>query len=496
MRILMVYCNAPQENALPMGLSQVITCLKAAGHDVRLFHSTFYRHGFKSAMEMRMEALQFQPCPVSYEPTEMEPDFRDLLESFRPQLIGFSVVEPTFYVFQRLLAAARGIIRRDAIRVAVGGVHAIYWPESVAAVPEVDFICVGEGEVAFIELCGKLALGEDYRGQTGFWVRNGDGWLRNPVRQLVDLDILPALDISDWGTRYLNKPMMGKIRRTVSIELTRGCPYQCTYCGNAFLNDTFASLGRWYRMKSIAKIADEYATLIDRYQPDFIYKMSESFLAVPRPRLEAYAAMYREYRIPFWIETRPETVTGWNVRLLKELGCVRVSVGLESGCEDYRRRHLRRAYSNKQVLEASRRFREQGISFSLNLIIGMPFETREMIFDGVRLLRAAKPDGFSIFLFTPYKGCIMRQVCEDKGMIDPDFIGEDYFLMKYPLRNNTLGPEVVGLWRTVPLYARLPESRYPLIARAEQLDAQGDRAYQDLKREYFDLMGWNPVPAA
>ncbi|MBI4567871.1 MAG: hypothetical protein HY719_05680, partial [Planctomycetes bacterium] len=101
MRILLVYCNAPQENALPMGLSQLITCLRAAGHDVRLFHSTFYDHGFKSAMETRMEALQFQPCPVVYEPTDMDADFRARLESFQPQLVGFSVVEPTFYVLRR-----------------------------------------------------------------------------------------------------------------------------------------------------------------------------------------------------------------------------------------------------------------------------------------------------------------------------------------------------------------------------------------------------------
>ncbi|MBI4566869.1 MAG: B12-binding domain-containing radical SAM protein, partial [Planctomycetes bacterium] len=442
------------------------------------------------------EALQFQPCPVVYEPTDMDADFRARLESFQPQLVGFSVVEPTFYVLRRLLAASRDLLSRGSIRVAVGGVHAIYWPESVAALPEVDFICVGEGEETFVELCARLESGADCRSQPGFWVRDGQGWARNPAPRLVDLDSLPPLDISDWGERYLSKPMMGKVHRTVSIELTRGCPYQCTYCGNAFLNETFAGLGKWYRLKSIDKIGAEYASLIARYQPAFIYKMSESFLAVPRPRLEAYAAMYREHRVPFWIETRPETVTEWNVRMLKDLGCARVSVGLESGNEEYRRRHLRRSYSNQQVLEAARLFHDLGVSFSFNLIIGMPYETREMVFDGIEILRDAKPDGFSVFLFTPYKGCVMRRLCEEKEMISPDFIGEDYFLMKYALRHNTFGPEVVGLWRTVPLYARLPKSRYPRIAEAERFDEKGDRAFAELRREYYDLMGWTPAPVA
>lgn len=45
MRVLLVYCNSMLENALPIGITQVSSCLKQAGITVRLFDTTFYRYG-------------------------------------------------------------------------------------------------------------------------------------------------------------------------------------------------------------------------------------------------------------------------------------------------------------------------------------------------------------------------------------------------------------------------------------------------------------------
>ena len=75
MRILMVYCNTSQDNTVPIGITQVITCLQKTGHEVSLFHTTFYRHGGKSSAELRMEALQYRPCEYTYEKSDMCSDF-------------------------------------------------------------------------------------------------------------------------------------------------------------------------------------------------------------------------------------------------------------------------------------------------------------------------------------------------------------------------------------------------------------------------------------
>lgn len=491
MRILMVYCNTSQDNTVPIGITQVITCLQKAGHEVDLFHTTFYRHGGKSSAELRMEALQYKPCEYSYEKTDMCSDFVKRIRDFNPDMIGFSVFEVTFNIFKKLLASAKEIIRSKGIKVAAGGVHAIFWPESIAAVEDVDFIAISEAETTFVDLCKKMASGADYRDQPGFWVKEDDKWRKNAVKDITNLDTLPLSEPALFGERFMMKPMMGKLRRTITVELSRGCPYRCTYCADAFLTEKFRHLGRWYRVKTVAKLDEEFAALVKKYNPEFIYKFSETFLVAGKKWLFEYNSMYKKYRLPFWTQSRPETITKENIRIIKEMNCIRFSMGLESGNEEYRKKHLQRGYTNKQVIKAAGILKKFGISFSMNLIIGFPFETRKMVFDGIEILRKAKPDSISVYLFTPYKGCFLRKVCEENNMIDADFIGEDYFQMKYSLRNNTFGQEVIGLWRTVPLYVYLSKTRYGMIRKAENMDAGGNRAFGILKKEFYEKMGWN-----
>jgi len=492
MRVLFVYCNSMQENALPVGISQLIACTQQAGINVGLFDTTFYRWDKKSSMEIRMENLQFQPCSVLYNENNVYDDFRNKIEEFSPDLIGFSLVEPTFHFGMKLLDSVKDLIEKKAIKVAVGGVHAIYAPQTFIDNPLIDFICIGEGEESFVELCNKMEKGLDLSDTRGFFIKNKKDFNRNPLLAPVNINSLPILDFTLFGERFLQKPMMGRLYRTISLELTRGCPYQCTYCGNAYLTKMFSAHGRWYRLKSIEKIQNEYKEYIKKYNPEFIYKHSESFLAVDKKRLNSYMEMYSEFNVPYWIETRPEDVTEEKAEMLARTNCKRISIGLESGNELYRKKVLKRNYTNDQVKNACAILRDKGISFSLNLIIGFPDETRDMIFDGVKLLRDVKPDSISIFLFTPYRGCELRKVCEQRGLIDRDFIGGDYFQMEYCLKNNTIGAkELLGLFRTIPLYVQMATKDFNRIKIAEQTDdAVGNKAFIELRDEYYKIKKW------
>jgi radical SAM superfamily enzyme YgiQ (UPF0313 family) len=482
-----------QENALPMGVSQLLACLQEAGITVDLFDTTFYRWGDKSSMEVRMENLQFPPCDIRYSEGDVRRDLRKKIEDFSPNIIGFSVVEPTFLFSMELLELVKDLVEGKGIKVAVGGVHAIYATETFLDNELVDFICIGEGEEAFVDLCQRIESGSDTRNVEGFWARTKDGVVRNGLRRPVDINNLPILDFTLFGRDFLQKPMMGRTMRTISIELSRGCPYNCTYCGNAWLTKMFAEHGGWFRLKDLDKIHREYKEYIRKYDPEFIYKHSESFLATSMERFMAYMEMYSEYAIPYWVETRPEDVTEEKAEMLARTNCKRVSIGLESGNELFRKKMLNRNYTNQQVKRACAILKDKDISFSMNLMIGFPDETRDMIFDGVELLRSVKPDATSVFLFTPYKGSDLRLLCEDRGMIKPDFIGGDYFQMEYCLKNNSMAEEeVLGLFRTIPLYVQMSESEFPRIKMSEKMNDKGDETFTRLKNEYYQIMGWDP----
>ena len=152
---------------------------------------------------------------------------------------------------------------------------------------------------------------------------------------------------------------------------------------------------------------------------------------------------------------------------------------------------MRRNVSNEKILQTASILHDHDISFSVNIIIGSPNETREMIFNSIELARQVNADAVSTHIFNPYYGTELRDICVEKGYIKPDMIADDFFL-GYVLRGGPLSPEeVAGLFRTIPLYVKLPKSEYPRIQRAEKFDDEGKRLFAQLKAEFYQLMGWN-----
>jgi len=75
---------------------------------------------------------------------------------------------------------------------------------------------------------------------------------------------------------------------------------------------------------------------------------------MPKAMFAEFCDRYRNLRIPFWFNTRPETMTEEKVRMLEEIGCFRVGIGLEHGNPEFRERMLNRKVSNERIIEACR----------------------------------------------------------------------------------------------------------------------------------------------
>ena len=84
-------------------------------------------------------------------------------------MIGFSVW--THQVDQVTLVTNRLRKELDALLV-WGGIHPTSYPED--AVRAADAICMGEGDVSFLNLVQAVDQGRDYRKTRGFWFQDGD----------------------------------------------------------------------------------------------------------------------------------------------------------------------------------------------------------------------------------------------------------------------------------------------------------------------------------
>jgi radical SAM superfamily enzyme YgiQ (UPF0313 family) len=491
-RVLLVNCNTPMDNLIPAGISVISALLKSEGFDVRLFDTTFYKPaGFLTGDEARARTLQvrktdLEEIGIHPRPGPITEDFRKAVFDYQPDLIGFSIIEVTYRLSLELLSAASDY-RRNAPRV-FGGVHATFAPQKLLAEELIDIICVGEGEYPMLELCRALRDGGGHTRIPNLWVKSNGDVFRNSPRPAVDLDALPDQDWEIYERERFWKPMGGKIWVTGTFEMNRGCPYSCLYCINDGLNRLYKPLGGYYREKSIPVLVREMKDKKRRYGLQFAYLVAESFLTTTRERLARFCDLYpAEVGLPFWVEARPESITRDKVRLLERSGCEGISLGVESGNAEFRRKYMSREMTDDKIVGAFEILADSSLRVSANNVIGFPTETRELIFETIEMNRRfPRVDGVMCALYNPYHGTRLREIALEKGYIDEDTLAGDYRKETVMRMEHLTETELRGLQRAFPLYVKFPKERWPEIKRVEAFTPEGDRIYEDLAAEYRD----------
>lgn len=501
-RVLFLYPNLYMMNMMPPSIAIFSALLKQKGIEAALFDTTYYPwdHAnmavagqgvgrFELSSDKRKEfSLQVRPFDlaergISPKETDMAGDFLDLVETFHPDLIAVSVVEDTYpqglYLLNR--------IKDRKIPTLVGGVFPTFAPHIAIEEAAIDMVCVGEGEGALVELCEKMALGQDYSDVKNLWVKNRNGQVKiNPQRSVLDLDTLPIMDFEIFEENRIYRPMAGTVYRMIPMETHRGCPFTCTYCNSPSQNTLHKEnrAGKFFRKKSLDKVREELATLITRWKAEYVYFTADTFLAWSEEEFRSFIEMYREFQLPFWIQTRPETITEENVERLKGVGCHRVSLGIEHGNERFRREVVDRRISNEELIKRTNLIGRR-IPVSVNNITGFPTETRELAFDTIRLNRELVVDTMNCYTFMPYHGTPLRNLAVSLGLLDPNAVtcsltGQSILNMpQYPLA------DIKGIAKCFSLYARLPESMWPVIRRAEADGEEGHTTFAALREQYI-----------
>jgi len=440
-----------------------------------------------SGDEARTTALQvkktnFADLGIIPEEGDVVEDFVKLVESYRPHLLGLSSIEVTHPLGTRLLNAVSHL----NIPSIVGGPYATFAPEIVIREKGVHMVCVGEGEEPLVELCDKMRAGEDVTGIANIWAKKNGKIIRNPIRKPINLKSLPEQDWEVYDKRRFWKPMGGKISVTGTFEMNRGCPYTCTFCINSGYDELYGKLGGYYREQDVDRLVDEMAAKKEKYELAYVYLVAESFLTTTRERIERFGKLFREkVNLPFWVEARPESITIDKVEMLKGIGCEGISVGVESGNFELRKNILGRNVSDKTIIKAFDLLRDSKIRVSANNIIGFPTETREMIFDTIRLDRRIQPDGVMVSFFSPYKGATLRDMCEREGYIKDETIAEDYRLRPTMDMPQMSSKELAGLHRTFPLYVKYPEEEWDDIRLCEADTPEGNVLFEKYGQRYI-----------
>jgi len=481
-KVLLIEASAEMEMGIPPNVAILVAAVKSAGFDVDVFSTNEYRHGGLTGDEVRVNTLQVPPAipsKISIKPknSDMVSDFLKKVKSYKPDIVGLSTTEATYEAGLQLLNS----IKDNDIFTIVGGAYPTLCPEDIIKEDSVDAVCIGEGAEALVELCQSMRDDKkDYKIKN-IWFKVNSEIVKNPIRPLSNIDDTPFQDWSPWTIPpRAAKAMAGEIRITALVELSRGCPFNCSFCANHYLNQKFKHN---YRERSIDRFIEEIQYLKKQYNLGFIYIADETILTTSEKRFAELIDKYAAVKIPFWCQTRPEFIKYEKVKLLKDVGLQAINIGIESGDYEFRKKILNRTMSHDAIVNGIRQARKADVRVGANVIMGFPGESRENVFKTIDLVREVDPTSTMVHLFQPYAKTPLREECVKRGLIEKDYKCGDY-------RFDAIGTgvlsvdELLGLQRTFNLYVDTPKNRWNEVEKAECLDTDGNKKFAQLARAY------------
>lgn len=490
-KVLLLFPNTSNEGVAPLAISILSTIAKQSGFEVKYFETSFYQKS-ATAGEEREQTGEFKPFDREHVfkllPFEcLQEDFNEIINTYKPDILAVSANSLEYDLFSDMMEQV--IFKDKKLFVLVGGVHATVAPDEVIVNKNVDALCVGQGEDAWQEFLSKFKNKQDITDIKNFWVKTNSTIKKNPLRPLLSGDKLweIELDESYFDERHYSKPFDGKIYKRGQIELSRGCPFSCTYCVNSVFKNIYKGLGKFVCVRPFDNLKKRIISLVDRGF-EILYFQDECFLSIPYNTLEQFCTWYgKEVKLPLLLQTRPESVTEEKIKLISDMGVsVQVSLGVESGSERILRDICNRGTTVAHIKKAFRLIKKYEFRSNAYTMIGFPTETREEVFETINLIRENKPDISVMSVFYPFKWVPLRQFCIERGYIDGTEKARTFTDMSI-LKNQPMSQEEIrNLRRTYRLYTKLPKEYFPKI----QLCEKDYENHKELFKELVSL-SWN-----
>ena len=435
MKILFIYTDIGISVGYSCGIGVLSAYLKQHGHDTHLLHVSD-ELGYGLDIERITGDVQ----------------------AYAPDLICFSpVTNQWFYV--KLIA--KFLRRACETPICVGGHHATSAPHEVIKEPFVDFVCKGEGEVPLLELVTRLAAGErcDYVpnmltkvtenvdteqlkacGTYGmvtpipsasgnaptYALSDGTTVVDNPLGRWVDrLDELPFEDRDIFSYERIVDTRHG----WAEVIASRGCPYACTYCFNIpFLNrykkdlehtDQRVTTKDYVRRRSVESTVAMLRQVKEQYPNVKYFTFVDDVFAIYSRWLADLAPLYREQiGLPFAATSQPLAFNESIAKLLKEMGCKVVKMGVEAGNPRIRNQVLNRNIQDEVLIDAFAIARKYGLKPQSFNMIGLPDETRDDMIQTARLNARLRAYIVWVSTFMPYPGTVLYDYCHANDLVD------------------------------------------------------------------------------
>jgi len=372
----------------PLGLAYVAAALEKSGFKVEVFDNYLLNK------------------PID--------DVKRMISGLNPEIVGITCSSASY---SRCVEAAKAVKETlPSCKVVVGGWHPSYMPDSMLQHPEIDYVVMGEGERAMVELAAHITKGEDEQavaGIAGLAYRHDGKVVKNPQRFIADLDQLPfparhllAMDLYEREIPYL------RTKPVDTMNIVRGCPFNCAFC------ETRRLWGQGCRAFGPGRVVDEISNMVEKYGTKGVYFLGDNF-TINRERTVELCRLIKKAKLDVeWVcDTRADMVSRDLLRTMRDAGLRTMWFGVESGSARILQK-INKGITSEQTVRAFRLCREANVEVACSFILGIPGETVSDMEATFSLAKKLDPDWcqFNIYVACPGSGLYDEVI--QKGLYD------------------------------------------------------------------------------
>ena len=400
----------------------------------------------QSLRKIRVNADFFNIDYFRYSHEEIEAYFK----KYQFDVVGISAVVSTAYLYTKYLSKLIREVSPNTLIIVGGNLGAS--AEILLRKCEVDFCVIGDGENIIRELIP--VLGEkplDYNRLmetkgiafldeqknfcfTGFGVKPSAEEIEFPDYNILESDgslsfFIPKVSDST-KSRGFGGEQLAPGKRTTTVITAKGCVARCTFCHR---------FEQGFRTISADEVTDHLRHLMSKYDVGYITVGDENFGSdqkITRELVKKFAELGLKWRAA---GVRTRTTTKEMLQYWKDNGCTEVIYGIESGSPkmlEVMEKNLTLEHNTMALKWTG----EVGLYTTLQLVIGMPGENDDTIFETIEFLKEVAPyikkwesappsQSISINYAQALPGTPLYEFAREHGLIGMNIDDEEQYLI-------------------------------------------------------------------
>jgi anaerobic magnesium-protoporphyrin IX monomethyl ester cyclase len=320
----------------------------------------------------------------------------------------------------------------------------------------VDVIVRGEGEATAVELVRAIFSGAPLtQVQSIAFLQMGEAGRGGTSSEVVVTPERSPLAMDDFRIGWELLDANGSwdayqcfgLGRAVIVQLSRGCPHQCTYCGQR---------GFWmkWRHRDPVALVDELEWLATKRRVRFVTLADENPTTIPavwHAFLEELAK--RKLPLKFFATIRASDIVRDRefLPLWKEAGILHVLMGIDA-TDEATLKAIKKGSTTRVDYQACGLLRRHGNLSMIGHIVGLAHETPRDFWRAFKQVRLYDGDFLNVMYITPHAWTAFAETSRERTVADEQ-------LSHWTYRRPVLGQMHLNPWQTF-LCAKLLEFVY------------------------------------